>query len=953
MSKNFFFITFVIQGTQKKHMKTIIPFLVILFLSSCSLQNNSKDKAFWIISAPAGNKFTKINKTGKTVIPNGRYITPAGKSIVTAPHPYGLTLSPDGHTVVTANSGTNPLSITIVRDILTQHPEVQQIPPGPATDKGVLASVFMGLAISPDNQTIYVAGGQENKIYLFDVNSGEKKGAIDCSFISEKADYIHGYIGDLKLTKDGKTLYAVDQIGFRMVVVDTKTKTLKHSVPVGRYPFGICLSPDEKKAYVANVGMFEYALIKDGSGDESKVKPISFPAFAYGSKEMIEGIENDTILIPGLGDPNAIEAFSVFAINLEDSTNPVVVAKIKTGHLVGALVEDIPAVGGSSPNSMVATGKYVFVSNGTNDNISVISVEQDTVVNTIYLKPDDRMRQFRGIIPFGLALSPDQKRLYVAESGINAVAVINVSDLKVMGHIPTGCFPSKVEERNDGKKLIIANAKGYGSGPNGGAIFEQGPEGSYIGSLMKGTLQVVDIPSDKQLKEMTKQVISNNFKFTQADDPGFKSRENNPIPLFPGERKSPIKHIVFISKENRTYDEVFGQIEKGEGDSTLARYGKKATFSNRKKGDSVSNATVMPNHLAIARQFAISDNFYVDSDVSADGHRWLVNTYPNEWCETSTSASYGGNRNYRENSNAPGVFAMNGAAGAIYPEDYNEAGSMWDHLARNKVNFYNFGFSVMFEPALYKAEYKYSGIKQYINYPMPQPLYKRTSKMYPTYNMAIPDQFRIDQFIKEFDKKWITGKDTMPEFITVIIPNDHGAGDRPDAGYPFRESYMADNDLAVGRIVEYLSRTPYWKNMLIVITEDDAQNGVDHIDAHRSILMLVSPWVKRDYVSHVHYSFGSLFKSFWNMLGLPYLNQYDAGATDLADFFTTSPDYKPYNALSVDNRIFDPQKALDPFDEKFDWKAIKESPQIDNMEDMFRESKEQDEYRLENREKNK
>ncbi|MCK4677912.1 MAG: hypothetical protein KAT48_07255 [Bacteroidales bacterium] len=934
-------------------MKTIIPFLFILFLSSCSLQNNSKDKAFWIISAPAGNKFTKINKTGKTVIPNGRYITPAGKSIVTAPHPYGLTLSPDGHTAVTANSGTNPLSITIVRDILTQHPEVQQIPPGPATDNGILASVFMGLAISPDNQTIYVAGGQENKIFLFDVNSGEKKGAIDCSFISEKADYTHGYIGDLKLTKDGKTLYAVDQIGFRMVIVDTKTKTLKHSVPVGRYPFGICLSPDEKKAYVANVGMFEYALIKDGSGDESKVRPISFPAFAYGSKEMIEGIENDTILIPGLGDPNAIEAFSVFAINLEDSTNPVVVAKIKTGHLVGALVEDIPAVGGSSPNSMVATGKYVFVSNGTNDNISVISMEQDTVVNTIYLKPDDRIRQFRGIIPFGLALSPDQKRLYVAESGINAVAVINVSDLKVMGHIPTGWFPSKVEVSNDGKKLIIANAKGYGSGPNGGATFKQGPEGSYIGSLMKGTLQVVDIPSDEQLKEMTKQVVSNNFKFTQADDPGLKSRENNPIPLFPGERKSPIKHIVFISKENRTYDEVFGQIEKGEGDSTLARYGKKATFLNRKKTDSVSNATVMPNHLAIARQFAISDNFYVDSDVSADGHRWLVNTYPNEWCETSTAASYGGNRNYRENSNAPGVFAMNGAAGAIYPEDYNEAGSMWDHLERNKVSFYNFGFSVMFEPALYKAEYKYSGIKQYINYPMPQPLYERTSKMYPTYNMAIPDQFRIDQFIKEFDQKWITGNDTMPEFITVIIPNDHGAGDRPDAGYPFRESYMADNDLAVGRIVEYLSRTPYWKNMLIVITEDDAQNGVDHIDAHRSILMLVSPWVKKGYVSHVHYSFGSLFKSFWNILGLPYLNQYDAGATDLADFFTTSPDYKPYDALAVDNRIFDPQKALDPFDEKFDWKAIKESPQIDNMEDMFRESKEQDEYRLENREKNK
>jgi hypothetical protein len=191
----------------------------------------------------------------------------------------------------------------------------------------------------------------------------------------------------------------------------------------------------------------------------------------------------------------------------------------------------------------------------------------------------------------------------------------------------------------------------------------------------------------------------------------------------------------------------------------------------------------------------------------------------------------------------------------------------------------------------------------------------------------------------------------MPALITVIIPNDHAAGERPEAGYPFRESYMADNDLAVGRIVEYLSRTPYWKNMLIVITEDDAQNGVDHIDAHRSLLMVISPWVKRDYVSHVHYSFGSIFKTFWNILGLPYLNQYDAAANDFSDFFTEKPDYTPYRGLMVDNRIFNPQKALDPFDEEFDWKAMEESPAIDNPDDMIRESKEEDEYRLEDRER--
>jgi hypothetical protein len=153
---------------------------------------------------------------------------------------------------------------------------------------------------------------------------------------------------------------------------------------------------------------------------------------------------------------------------------------------------------------------------------------------------------------------------------------------------------------------------------------------------------------------------------------------------------------------------------------------------------------------------------------------------------------------------------------------------------------------------------------------------------------------------------------------------------------------MADNDLALGRLVEFLSQTPYWKNMAVIITEDDPQGGVDHIDAHRSILMVLSPYAKQNYVSHTHYSFGSIFKTMWHILGLPYLNQYDAGATDMADFFTNQPDFTPYHALPVDKRIFDPQKALDPLDEKFNWKAIVESPILDNPEDMLQRSREED-----------
>ncbi len=925
-------------------------FFILLACFAITLAGTAQNQEY-IITPPAGNRYTQINKKGETIIPNGRIINPTGTCYTVAPHPYGLAISHDGSIAVTANSGVAPLSITILRNLNSENPDIQQVPPGASTDKGVLASVFMGLAISPDNKVVYVAGGQENKVFIFDIATGAKLDYIDCQSDNANADYSHGYIGDMVLSRDGSRLYAVDQIGFRMIVMDPVNKKVLYNVPVGRYPFGIVLSPDEKTVYVANVGMYQYSLVKRKKNGEWKNGSIDFPAFSYNSRESEEGIYNDSLQVPALGLVNGDESFSVWVINLKKNKKPVVTAKIKTGTLVGQMVEDFPAVGGSSPNSIVASKKYVFISNGSNDNITVLDARKKTIVKHIRLCPDERLSKLRGIIPFGLDISPDGKKVYVTESGLNALAVIDVEKLTVTGHIPTGWFPAKIKVSPDGKKLLVANAKGYGSGPNGGRNFVSGPEGSYIGSLMKGTVEVLDIPGDEELKKLTKQVIDNNFSFDLATSDSFNWRSNNPVPLTPVMKKSPIKYIIFISKENRTYDEILGQVKGADGDSTIARYGRNVTFTNHDKSKKIENATVAPNHLKLAGQFSMSDNFYVDSDVSADGHRWLVNTYPNEWVEATTPANYGGNRNYRDDSKAPGSLGMNGASGAIYPEDYNESGSMWDHLARNKVGYYNFGFSVMFEPADYKETYKYGGVKQVANFPLPATLYDHTSRTYPTYNMAIPDQFRVDMFKKEFEEKWGSGKDTLPQLITVILPNDHGAGERPEAGYPFRESYMADNDLAVGRIVEFLSHTPYWKNMAIVITEDDAQNGVDHVDAHRSLLMVISPYSKKNYVSHVHYSFGSIFKTFWNVLGLPYLNQYDAGANDLANMFTEKPNYTPYIALPVDVRVFDAQKALDPFDEKFDWKQLKNSPAIDNPADMIRESKEQDKWRNENRQK--
>jgi YVTN family beta-propeller protein len=914
-------------------MKFAICIFSVCLLISCSTKNNSVNKKIWLASAPAGDQYTKINREGETIIPNGRIITPTGKQITVAPHPFGLILSPDGKTIITANSGVGPFSISIINDYNSASPTVKQIPETLNPEKGLLEATFMGLAISPDNQKVYVAGGQQNRIYVFDLKTYKKLAEINCNKSFDGTDYSDGYIGDMVLSKDGSKLYAVDQIGFRMMVIDTKTNQVIHNVKTGRYPFGIALSPDDKTVYVANVGMFEYSYIKSLDKKKLNETAAKYPTSAYGSKEMKEGLKNDSIEFAGLGDPNAPESFSVWGFDVSKDS-PIIVSRVKTGVLVGEEVDGVSAVGGSSPNSMVATDQFVYVSNGNNDNISVIDAQQDRVVESIELRLDERLKNLKGVIPFGLTISPDQKRLYVAEAGINAVGVIDLETKKVLGHIPTGWFPSKLRVTPDGKQLIISNAKGFGSGPNGGIDFKpsfDSPYASYIGALMQGTVSVIDIPADAELKALTEKVVTNNFNFKEIAS----AKSENPIPIFPMAKESPIKYIVFISKENRTYDEVFGQLKNGEGDSVLAHYAKGVSITNQKKTMKVENATVMPNHLALAEQFAISDNFYVDADVSADGHVWLTNTYPNQWMETHHPAAYGDRRSQREESKAPGKFGMTGASGAIFPEDYNQHGSMWENLERHGKEFYNFGFGVEFDAGSFSdSTFKYGGVRYLVNYPLPGPLYNRTSRKFPTFNMAIPDQFRADIFIKEITEKYIDPKNELPSVLTLQLLNDHGAGERAAAGFPFNESYMADNDLALGRVVEFLSHTSYWKNMMIVVTEDDAQGGRDHIDAHRSILMVISPYAKKNFNSHQHYSFGSIFKTFWNVLGTSYLNQYDFGVNDLADCFTDKPDFTPYNALPVDPRIFDPAKAMSPLDEKFDWKAFRDSPELDDPEDM-------------------
>ena len=872
-----------------------------------------------VMKAPAGERYVELNPAGTTVLPNGRLISPAGRSYRIHPHPYGMTLSPDGRWLITANSG-RPICLSVLDVSKQPDPTIYQIPDEP--DKldrrtGVLEAVYMGLAVDAKSEILYAAGGRDWSVMAFDLKTRQRIFRLSCVNTADGVTYENGYVSDLRLSPDGKTIYAMDQSNFRMLIIDVAERKVLRSISVGRYPFGLALSLDGTRAFVANVGMFEYAYIHDKAGKPGKM---DFPPFGVPSKEAEEGVEIDGLQAKGLGSMNDINGMSVFTVDISERGKEHVIEKTKTGHLVGEKLEDFPAVGGSSPNSLVATEKYVYVSNGSNDSLTVIDVKTGKRVRDIDLTLGAPFNRFRGMIPFGLALSPDRKTLYVAEAGINAVGVVRLTDHAVLGHIPVAWFPSRVAVSPDGKTLYVANAKGMGAGPSAGPGHKEGdPTG--VGDLMRGYVSIVPVPSETELAAMTTKVRANNVSLTAVkEDP----RSNGfPIPPAPGQWKSPIKHVIYVTKENRTYDEVFGALPKGRGDGQICRLGRPVTVYNKDNSRKVEGAVVMPNHIALARRFAINDNFYCDSDHSVDGHRWLVDTYPNEFMEAKIGEDAKGH--------GPGNLAFIGSSGAIYPEDYNEGGSMWEHFERGHVKFRNFGLGFEFWPGDEEQSFKYTGIKLPINYPMPKVLFDNTSRKFATFNTSVPDQFRIQQFEIEFKEKWLSGKEPMPQLITMMLPNDHGSGERPADGYPFWASYMSDNDLALGRLVELISHSPFWKDTAIFVTEDDAQGFVDTVDAHRSVCMVISPYAKKDHVSHTHSSIASIIKTMFLILDLPPLNQYDAFASDLADMFTDEAgNAAPYNAQPVNKEIFDPDKALTPFDEKFNWKALAESPSVDD-----------------------
>jgi len=889
-------------------IKYILPLIMVVLFFSCN-------KSVKILQVPGKDQFCNIDIGGVSVLPSGRYATPVGEFLRITHDPYGMAISPNGNKAVTLHNGV----ITII-DLASL--SAVRVPSYDKKLKSPLSSgSFLGVAFSADSKKVYLSGGNNGAVIVYDVEKLEKLDSFDLNGIVNGLDYQDSFTSDLLLNEEKNELLVLDRGNFRMVRIDLTTGKITASTKVGRQPFGLALSPDKKQAFVANVGVYSYPLIEGATPENYDSLRIPHHPYGDNTKESIEGTVVEGRKIPGLGSPLHPDAMSVFTIDLNKNT---VISKFKTGYQIGQTVEDAEVVGGASPNSIAVGKQFAYVTNATNDNISIIDHTNQKIVGHIPIQIDKRIDNLRGSLPFGITMSKDEKTLYVALLGFNAVAVIDIPTRTTKGLIPSGWGPTRVELSKDEKSIYIISCRGLGAGPNGGEGFVSPEQGHYVGDIQLGSFQKVSMPSDDELAAYTKQTIDNTFIETEIVDDG-----KNPLPPLPGLRQSPIKHVVYITKENRTYDEVFGQLKNAKGDSTLARYGVNNTYTLPEEyRKDFPNLRVSPNHHKAAKQFAFSDNYYCDSDASVHGHHWLVGVIPNEWVESNASTS----KTPMPFSKAEGR-RFPKTIGSVDPEDYAEIGGLWEALEREGVEFYNFGQA---NESGHEREEWYdtsTGAAHGVMIPMQNALFIRTSHNYAGYNMNIPDQYRMDQFETEFTKKWIEGDEEMPPLVTMMIPNDHGAGIRPEDGYPYPHSFMVDNDLAVGRVLHFLSRTKYWKDMLVIITEDDPQGGVDHVDAHRSILMMAGPYVKKGYVSHTHANFGSILKTMYNILNVPYVNHFDVTGSLLQDFFTDEPDFTPYTLERHDGRVFDAELSMKKYNKTIDWRKIEQGPPMDNEND--------------------
>ena len=651
---------------------------------------------------------------------------------------------------------------------------------------------WYGLKFSADEKKLYASGANDNIVLVYPIEN-RKLGKADTIVLgkawpAEKIGPTGIEVDDLR-----NRLYTVTKENNSLYVFDLKTKKLLSRIGLGSEAYDCILSPDKTRLYISLWG-----------------------------------------------------------------TDKVAVYDTRTGRVISEILTE------SHPNELIQnkSGKYLFVANANDNSVSVIDTKAGKVIEVIStaLYPT----KLTGSTTNGLALSEDEKTLYVANADNNCLAVFNVSipgKSSSKGFIPTGWYPTNV--RVSGKKIFVSNGKGFSSmanpyGPqpikktdDSGVhkgISEQ-KEVQYIGGLFKGTLSVIDQPNDVKLEVFSKQVYANT-PYNKQTETISKGLKNNPVPNIQG-GKSPIKYIFYVIKENRTYDQVLGDMKEGNGDPNLCIFPEKVT----------------PNQHALAREFVLLDNFYVDAEVSADGHNWSMAAYATDYTEKTWPTSYG---------SRGGTYDYEGSRKIAYPRD----GYIWDYCKRAGLSYRSYGQFTTKEGASTES------------------LIGRIATKYPPYNLDIKDIDRVAAFRTDFDS--LLNINSVAQFNTIRLGNDHTSGQRIGKISP--TAAVADNDLALGQLVEHISNSSIWKESAIFVLEDDAQNGPDHIDAHRSPAFVISPFIKRNSVNSTMYSTSGMLRTMELILGLPPMSQYDAAAIPMSDLFTSSPDFKPYKvkAANVD-----------------------------------------------------
>jgi YVTN family beta-propeller protein len=499
---------------------------------------------------------------------------------------------------------------------------------------------------------------------------------------------------------------------------------------------------------------------------------------------------------------------------------------------------------GDHPCEMVEApdGSRLFVANANENTVSVLDLETGRVTETLTSAPDPLAPV--GSTPNALALDRGGLRLYVANADNNCLAVLDVSrpgDTRALGFIPTGYYPTGVVALPGRRTLLVANGKGEGSGPSTAP-----PDTSswcrYLGFGPggRGSLSIVPEPGARSLARLTRQVIAN----TPSASVSRAAAEVGPIPSRPG-GPSPIRHVFYVFKENRSYDDMFGDLPQGNGDSSLCLFGE----------------DVSPNHHALARQFVLLDNTYCDSDGSSDGHNWGMAAYCTDYVTKSAGASP--------------IYDYEGGNPLAYPS----GGYLWDACRRRGVSYRSYG-EFVFNPDDPRDTVR-AGIPGLEGHVAPH---------YRGFDMATSDLDRYRAWLEEFDRYDRDGD--LPRLEIIRLPNDHTEG--TCLGRPTPRAHVAENDLALGLMVERISRSRYWRESVILVIEDDASNGPDHVDAHRTVALAIGPYVRRGAVDSHLYTNAGMLRTIELILGLPPMSQFDAAATPMTAAFTATPDLAPY-----------------------------------------------------------